>query len=158
LEWSDIQEGVLPRIAALTLLILTLLFLSSSYLWLSMEIEKLRHLLATLQSCEKEDVRAERRRDFQRPIRLRRNSWGGILGCFPKGDKFGLGDGHSLSFQQQVMQVLVATAASEQILDVAIHCLHDSHRYFGAAVVKNALQVIEQHLGQLLKRLQPLPS
>src|ERR1019366_3992156 len=64
----------------------------------------------------------------------------GISSCFPEGDKFGVGHGHALSFQQQVMQVLVATAASEQTRDVAVHCFHNSHRYFGVAVVANALQ------------------
>ena len=64
----------------------------------------------------------------------------GISSCFPEGDKFGVGHGHALSFQQQVMQVLVATAASEQTRDVAVHCFHNSHRYFGVAVVENALQ------------------
>lgn len=37
----------------------------------------------------------------------------GILSCFSEGDEFGLGHGHSPSFQQQVMQVPVATAAAE---------------------------------------------
>jgi hypothetical protein len=63
----------------------------------------------------------------------------GILGCFPEGDEFGLGHGHAPSFQQQqqVMPVLIATAASEQALDVAVYCFHNAHRDFRSAVVEN---------------------
>ena len=37
-----------------------------------------------------------------------------ILGCFLENHEFGPGRGHALGLQQQVVQVLVATAAAQQ--------------------------------------------
>src|SRR5580692_6706571 len=44
-----------------------------------------------------------------------------FLGCFLENHEFGRGRGHALSFQEQVTQVLIATAAAEQGLDVPVH-------------------------------------
>ena len=66
-----------------------------------------------------------------------------ILGCFPEGDEFSLGRCHSLSFQQQVAQVLVAPATPQQGLDIPIDGFHHTHRDPRPAVVEDALQMIE---------------
>ena len=81
-----------------------------------------------------------------------------ILGCFLKNDKFGLGDRHALSLEQQVAEILVATPPSKQGFDVAVDGFHDSEAYFGAAVVEDAVEMIQQHFREVLKRYQPLPT
>ena len=81
-----------------------------------------------------------------------------ILGCFLENDEFGLCDRHALGLEQQIAEILVATAPSKKGFDVAVDGFHHSERYFGAAVVEDAVQVIQQHVGEVLKRYQPLPS
>src|ERR1700676_2027561 len=72
-------------------------------------------------------------------------------------DEFGSRGGHSLRFQEQVFEVSVASSAAQQSLDVAVNCLHHAQRYFGPTIVEDPLQVIDQHIRQLLHRLQALP-
>src|SRR4029077_5517454 len=81
-----------------------------------------------------------------------------ILGCFLKNDEFGLGGRHALRFEQQVGEILVAATPSKKSFDVAVDGLHDAERYFGAAVIEDAVQVIQQHEGKLLEGCQPLPA
>ena len=81
-----------------------------------------------------------------------------ILGRFLKNDEFGLGDRHALGFEQQVGEILVATAPSKKGFDVAVDGFHDSEGYFGAAVIEDAVQVIQQHEPKVLERYQPLPA
>src|SRR5437660_495991 len=80
-----------------------------------------------------------------------------ILGGFLKNDEFGLGDRHALSLEQQIAEILVATAPSKEGFDVAVDGFHHSETYFRAAVVENASEVIQQHFREVLKRYQPLP-
>src|SRR5580692_3510885 len=80
-----------------------------------------------------------------------------ILGGFLKNDEFGLGDRHALSFEQQIAEILVATTPSKKGFDVAVDGFHHSKAYLGAAVVEDAVEVIQQHVGEFLKRYQPLP-
>jgi len=63
-----------------------------------------------------------------------------------------------LGLQQQIVEILVATAPSKKGFDVAVDGLHHSEGYFGAAVVENTVQMIQQHVGEVLKRYQPLPE
>src|SRR5438034_11822434 len=65
-----------------------------------------------------------------------------ILGCFLKNDEFGLGDRHALSLEQQIAEILVATAPSKKGFDVAVDRFHHSKAYLGAAVVEDAVEVI----------------
>src|ERR1700676_852323 len=81
-----------------------------------------------------------------------------ILGCFLKNDEFGLGDRHALGLEQQVAEILVTAAPSKKSLDVAVDGFHHSEAYFGAAVVQDPVQVIQQHKGKFLKGCQPLPA
>src|SRR6266853_1576431 len=81
-----------------------------------------------------------------------------ILGGFLQNDEFGLGDRHALSLEQQVAEILVATAPSEKGSNVAVDGFHYSEAYFGPTVVEDTVQVIQQHVGEVLKRYQPLPS
>src|ERR1700719_2558569 len=64
-----------------------------------------------------------------------------ILGCFLKNDEFGLGDCHALGLEQQVAEILVAAAPSNEAFDVAVDGFHHSEAYFGAAVVQDPVQV-----------------
>src|ERR1017187_9510203 len=73
-----------------------------------------------------------------------------ILGCFLKNDEFGLCDRHALSLEQQVVEILVASAPSKKSLDVAVDGFHHTETHFGAAVVQDPFQVIQQHLGKFL--------
>ena len=81
-----------------------------------------------------------------------------ILGGCLKNDEFGLGDRHALSLEQQIAEILVATPPSKKGFDVAVDGFHHSKAYLGAAVVEDAVEVIQQHVGEFLKRYQPLPS
>jgi hypothetical protein len=81
-----------------------------------------------------------------------------ILGCFLKNDECGLGDGHALGLGQQVAEILVAAAPSQNSLDVAVDGFHHSEGYFAAAVVQDPVQVIQQHEGKFLKVRRPWPS
>src|ERR1700682_4069728 len=81
-----------------------------------------------------------------------------ILGCFLKNDEFGLCDRHALGLEQQVAQILVAAAPSKKGFDVAVDGFHYSEAYFGAAVVEDAVPVIQQYVSEGLKSSQPLPS
>jgi hypothetical protein len=81
-----------------------------------------------------------------------------ILGCFLKNDEFGLGDRHALGLQQQIAEILVATAPSKKGFDVAVDGFHHPEGNLGAAVVEDAVQVIQQHKGEILKGLQALPA
>src|ERR1017187_4137691 len=62
-----------------------------------------------------------------------------------------------LGLQQQMPQVLIAPAAVNQRTNVPVHPFHHSEAYLRAAVVHYTFEVFEQHVGQLLKRRQPLP-
>jgi hypothetical protein len=66
-----------------------------------------------------------------------------ILSRFLESDKFSLGDGHALRFQQQVVQVLVPPASSEQGLDIAIDGLYHPETNLHAAVIENSTEMID---------------
>ena len=50
--------------------------------------------------------------------------------------------------QQQIVHIALTAAASEQSFEVAVDGFNHSHRYFRPAVVQDALETVEQHLGQ----------
>src|ERR1700688_1469111 len=56
-----------------------------------------------------------------------------ILGCFLENDEFGLCDRHAVGFEQQIAEILVATAPSKEGFDVAVDGFHHSEAYLGAA-------------------------
>src|ERR1039458_3630091 len=72
-------------------------------------------------------------------------------------EKLDVGHRHPLGLQQQIPQVLIAPAAVNQHTNVPVHRFHHSEAYLRAAVVHYTFEVFEQHVGQLLKRRQPLP-
>ena len=74
-----------------------------------------------------------------------------ILGGFLKDDEFGLCDRHALGLEQQIAQILVAAAPSQKGFDVAVDGFHHSEAYFGATVVEDAVEVIQQHVSEFLK-------
>jgi hypothetical protein len=74
-----------------------------------------------------------------------------ILGCFLQNDEFGLGDRHALRLEQQIAEILVATAPSKEGFDVSVDGFHHSEAHLGAAVVEDAVQVIQQQEGKLWK-------
>jgi hypothetical protein len=51
-----------------------------------------------------------------------------------------------------------AATSSKKGFDVAVDGPHRSKGYFGAAIVEDAVQVIQQDVGEVLKRYQPLAS
>ncbi len=68
----------------------------------------------------------------------------GCCSCgFLKGDEFCPGGGQALGLQQQVSQVLVSPAPAQQGLDVSIDGFHDAQRDFRAAIVQDAVQVVQ---------------
>src|SRR6516164_10894553 len=81
-----------------------------------------------------------------------------ILGGFLKNDKFGLGNCHALGLEQQIGEILVATTPSKKGFDVAVDGFHHPEGYFGAAVVEDAVEVIQQRESESLKGYQPLPA
>src|ERR1039457_1585479 len=72
-------------------------------------------------------------------------------------EELDVGHRHPLGLQQQIPQVLIAPAAVNQHTNVPVHRFHHSEAYLRAAVVHYTFEVFEQHVGQLLKRRQPLP-
>jgi hypothetical protein len=66
-----------------------------------------------------------------------------ILGCFLKNDEFGLGDRHALRLEQEIGEVLVATAPSKKGFDVAVDGFYHPEAYFRAGVVQDSIQVIQ---------------
>jgi len=85
----------------------------------------------------------------------------GILRGFPgflKSDVFGVGHGYAPCFQQEVTHVLIAAAAVDQHTDVTVDRFYDSEANLGPAVVQNPFEVFEQHVRELLKGGQSLPS
>jgi len=66
-----------------------------------------------------------------------------ILSSFLESNKFSLGDGHALRFQQQVVQVLVPPASSAQGLDIAIDGLYHPETNLHAAVIENSTEMID---------------
>src|SRR6516164_3902639 len=74
-----------------------------------------------------------------------------ILGCFLKNDEFGLGNCHALGLEQQIGEILVATTPSKKGFDVAVDGFHHPEGYFGAAVVEDAVEVIQQRERESLK-------
>src|ERR1039458_6139917 len=72
-------------------------------------------------------------------------------------EELDVGHRHPLGLQQQIRQVLIAPAAVNQHTNVPVHRFHHSEAYLRAAVVHYTFEVFEQHVGQLLKRRQPLP-
>src|SRR5262252_4026297 len=81
-----------------------------------------------------------------------------ILGCFLKNDEFGLGNCHALGLEQQIGEILVATTPSKKGFDVAVDGFHHPEGYFGAAVVEDAVEVVQQRESEFLKGYQPLPA
>jgi phosphatidylserine/phosphatidylglycerophosphate/cardiolipin synthase-like enzyme len=81
-----------------------------------------------------------------------------ILRGLLKNDELCPGRGHPLRFEQQVAEVCIAAAAAQQGFDVTVDGFDYSKRNLGAAVIENAIEVIEQHLCQLFERSQPLPT
>src|SRR5215471_10086571 len=76
---------------------------------------------------------------------------------FLKNDVFGVRDGHTLRFQQQIAHVLVAASPVDQHADVAFDGLDDSEAHLGPAIIHNSVEVLDQRLGEFLKRGQTLP-
>ena len=76
-----------------------------------------------------------------------------VLRGFLKSDEFGSRGGHPLRFEQQVVEVAVTASAAQQRFDVAVDRLHHSQFDLGPAVVQDSLQVIDQHVRQLLHGL-----
>src|ERR1039457_794763 len=72
-------------------------------------------------------------------------------------EELDVGHRHPLGLQQQIPQVLIAPAAVNQHTNVPVHRFHHSEAYLRAAVVHYTFEVFEQHVGQFLKRRQPLP-
>src|SRR5499427_6160048 len=81
-----------------------------------------------------------------------------ILGCFLKNDEFGLGNCHALGLEQQIGEILVATTPSKKGFDVAVDGFHHPEGYFGAAVVEDAVEVVQQRESEFLKGYQSLPA
>ena len=88
----------------------------------------------------------------------REYEWPSSLRRFPENQKFGFERREALRFQQQVAEVFVSPTPAEQGLDVAIDGFHYAESDRRPAVVQNTFLVVEQHLGQLLERFQPLPA
>ena len=76
---------------------------------------------------------------------------------FLKSDIFGVGHGHAFCFQQQVTHVPIAATAIDQHADITVDGFDNSEAHFGSAIVQNAVEVLDQHLGELLKGGQSLP-
>jgi len=76
-----------------------------------------------------------------------------VLRGFLKSDEFGSRGGHPLRFQQQVVEVAVTASAAQKRFDVAVDSLHHSQFDLGPTVVQYSLQVIDQHVRQLLHGL-----
>ena len=68
-----------------------------------------------------------------------------ILRGFLKSGEFGLCGGQALRLQQQTVHGTITTAATEQSFDVAVDGLHHTHRYLRPAVVKDALEMSQEH-------------
>ena len=81
-----------------------------------------------------------------------------ILGCFSESDEFRLQRRHALGLEEEVAQVLVAATATEQRFQVTVDGLDYAHWYLGPAVVDDAFEVIDEQVGQFLKRRQALPA
>jgi len=65
---------------------------------------------------------------------------------------------HALGLQQQITEVLVATASPQQRFDITVDGFDDSQGHFGPAVVQNPVEVVQQHGSQFLEWLQALPA
>ena len=76
----------------------------------------------------------------------------------PDSEEFGLRHGHPLGLEEEVTEVLVTPPPTEQSFDVAVDGFHHSEANSGPAEVQDSFEVVEEHLGQLLKGLQCLPS
>src|ERR1017187_6863841 len=72
-------------------------------------------------------------------------------------EELDVGHRHPLGLQQQIPQVLIPAAAVDQHTDVPVHRFYHSEANLRPAVVHNAFDVFEQHVGELLERRQPLP-
>src|SRR5947208_22260 len=55
-------------------------------------------------------------------------------------------------------RILLPPTAPQQGLEVSVPGLNHPQRHLRPAVVQNALQMIQQHPGQLLEGFQPLPT
>src|ERR1700676_30752 len=73
------------------------------------------------------------------------------------GDEFDVGHRHPLGLQQKISQVLIAATTVDQHANVSIDGLNYTKANLGPAVVQNALQMLQQHVRQLLERSQSLP-
>ncbi len=80
-----------------------------------------------------------------------------ILGGFLENHELGLGERHALGLEQQVAEILVAATPSKKGFDVAVDGFHCAERYF-SAVIEDAVQVIQRHVGEFLEGFQALPA
>ncbi len=83
-----------------------------------------------------------------------------ILGCFLDGvnsDEFDVGYSHSLGLQEQVAEILITASAVDQHTNVPVDRFDHTEAHLGPTVVENAVQVLDQHCGEFLKRGQSLP-
>src|ERR1035438_4910119 len=62
-------------------------------------------------------------------------------------EELDVGNRHPLGLQQQIPQVLIPPATVDQHTDVPVHRFHDSEANLRPAVVHNAFDVFEQHVG-----------
>jgi hypothetical protein len=81
-----------------------------------------------------------------------------ILSHFLKNDELGLGSSQALSFEEQVIEIAISATASNEGLDVSIYGFDHAHRNFSLAVIQYPVQVGQQHSGQFLHGLEPLPA
>src|SRR5215475_1231202 len=83
-----------------------------------------------------------------------------ILGGFldrVNSDEFDVGNRHPLGLQEQVAEILIPATTIDQHPNVPIDGLDYAKADMGLAVIRDAVQVLQQHLGELLERNQPLP-
>ena len=81
-----------------------------------------------------------------------------VLRHFLKNEELGLGSSQALSFEEQVIEIAIPATASYEGLDVCIDGFDHAHRNFSLAVVQDSVQVGQQHSGQFLHGLEPLPA
>src|SRR5260370_202961 len=103
----------------------------------------------------------ERRPAYEKEYGSERDSDGwGILGCFLDGvnsDEFDVSYGHPLGLQEQVAEILITASAVDQHTNVPVDRFDHAEAHLGPTVIENAVQVLDQHRGEFLKRGQSLP-
>src|SRR5215467_3555332 len=83
-----------------------------------------------------------------------------ILGSFlnrVNSDEFDVGNRHPLGLQEQVAEILIPATTVDQHPNVPIDGLDYAKAHLGLAVIRDAVHVLQQHLGEFLERNQPLP-